>query len=250
MDLAEFHPYGASHLAALALTAVAGISMVGLHKSPAVPERWKHGASWILAVLLVVTALADPVLTWLRGMATDGPELAANMVHEGAWPLHLCDVAAFICAVALIQRKQRLAELAYLWGTAGTGQGLLTPNLVFEWWRPEFWTFFIQHGGVPVAGLTLVCGMGLAPQPGAIKRAISWGIVYLLVAGLANILLAACFPGIHPNYGFVCAKPAVGSLLDFLGPWPWYLPGLVIIAMMIFYLLCLPWSIRSSRSID
>ena len=31
------------------------------------------------------------------------------------------------------------------------------------------------------------------------------------------------------------------SLLDFLGPWPWYLLSLELIALVSFFLLDLPW---------
>jgi hypothetical integral membrane protein (TIGR02206 family) len=124
---------------------------------------------------------------------------------------------------------------------AGTLQGLITPMLYFDWTSPEYWGFFIQHGGVPIAGIMLVFGMGLYPEPGAVRRATLWGLLYLTIAGLGNWLIASLFPGTHPNYGFVAAKPGVGSLLDYFGPWPWYLATLPVIAVICFNLLCLPW---------
>ena len=33
------------------------------------------------------------------------------------------------------------------------------------------------------------------------------------------------------NYGFLRAKPVNASLIDFLSPWPWYLPELVVIGI-------------------
>lgn len=244
MDVREFEPFGTSHICALIATIGIGVWLVSLQRSPVVSERWKRGTAVTLATLLLLAVVADPVFAWWR--YCDDPVVAARIVHENSWPFYFCDIASILCSVALIWRNQRVAELAYLWGVAGTSQGLITPTLYFEWWQPEFWGFFIEHSGVPVAGLVLAFGMGLPPAPGAVRRATLWGILYLLVAGLANWLISLCFPGANPNYGFVRAKPNVGSLFDYFGPWPWYLLTLLCIAMLVFYLLCLPWRFRDN----
>ena len=43
------------------------------------------------------------------------------------------------------------------------------------------------------------------------------------------------------NYGFTVATPAGGSVLDFLGPWPWYLLWMQVPALALMYLLTLPF---------
>lgn len=58
--------------------------------------------------------------------------------------------------------------------------------------------------------------------------------IYGLIVGSINALTGW-------NYGYLCRKPAEPSLLDFLGPWPWYLLSLEFIALATFLLLLLPW---------
>ena len=74
-------------------------------------------------------------------------------------PFHLCDIAAFLCGFALITRRYLLCELSYFWGLAGTLQGLLTPNLPYDFPHPVFLRLFHAARGR--------CHHGLSPAPGA-----------------------------------------------------------------------------------
>lgn len=206
--------------------------MVRMHRSARASIRLRRGVNSILAALLLLAVAADPLLTWLRHRSE--PELALRQIRETALPLYLCDAAAMILAVALLTRRQRWVEIGYLWGLAGTVQGLLTPTLPYDWPSAEYFAFFIEHGGVPVAAIGLVFGMGLHPQPGAFRRGVLWGWVYMAVVGLLN------FP-LDTNYGFLRHKPEVASLLDYMGPAPWYLIPLQAVAFLLFGLLLLPF---------
>ena len=50
------------------------------------------------------------------------------------------------------------------------------------------------------------------------------------------------------NYLFIARKPETASLLDVLPPWPWYLPILELIAVIIVGLLYLPFAIKDLRA--
>ena len=232
MDDREFVVFGLQHGVAIAATAMAAVLMVRLNRSSTVAAKIKRAANVTLAGLLIVCVLCDPLWTWLRYRAE--PDYAFHMLIGNALPLHFCDVVSLLLAWTLISPRQRCAELGYLWGLAGTVQGLVTPTLKHGWASPEYWTFFAQHGGAPVAALALVFGAGLKPQPGALRRAMAWGWVYMAVIFLLNLLLGT-------NYGFFNAPPEVPSLLDHMGPWPWYLLTLQAVAVLFFFLLLLPF---------
>ncbi len=238
MDSREFTAFGVAHCSALCVTAGAAIGLIWLARSNA-SEVIKRRTEVGLGVLLLLSVLADPLTNWLRyAHGPDGSAARAlEMIHQNSYPFYLCDVVAIVLAIALFRRSQRLAEVGYLWGVAGTLQGLITPTLYFSWDAPEFYAFFLQHGGVPVAGLLLVFGMQLRPERGVFTRILLWSWAYMAIVIVLNALLST-------NYGFLNGKPGVPTLFDYMGPYPWYLITLNLIAYLLYALLLLPFWIK------
>jgi len=50
------------------------------------------------------------------------------------------------------------------------------------------------------------------------------------------------------NYLFIAHKPETASLMDMLGPWPWYILSLEVIALAMCLLLYMPYAIRDQRA--
>ena len=185
---------------------------------------------YVLAGVLFYSALSGIVNALLRYSR----ETAWEMVLATELPFFLCDVVAVILGCALIWRSQRLTEVGYLWAMAGTAQGLITPELNFDWPSLEYISFFAQHGLAPIAAVVLIWGMQLKPQPGAYLRVWLWLWGYVASVIGINFLLGT-------NYGFLNAKPMAGTALDYLGPYPWYLLSLHAVAALLFFLLLLPF---------
>ncbi len=219
--------FGPAHLAALLTTFIVGWALV------CYARRHPGKTRPVERFLAVALALLFPASAWV------GWKLQM-LNRENAFPCHLCDIAALCGAAALWLRHQRLAELVWFWGLAGTLNGLITPALADSFPSPRFISFFALHGGVVVAAFFLVLGLGLRPEKGAVWRAFGWIQVYMVVALGVNGLTGA-------NYGFLRSKPEQGSLLDALGPWPYYIFGLQFLALILFTLLDLPFR-RSRRS--
>lgn len=221
---APFALFGAAHLGALGITLLVALILVcHAHRHP------EHISliSKSLAVFLLVLYPLHMAVHWRTG----------TLNREIAFPCHLCDVAAALGAIALLTRRQRLAELVWFWGMAGTLNGLLTPALSESFPSYAYFAFFALHGGVVITAVFLVAGLNLKPAPGAVWRAFGWIQVYLLAAASVNLLSGA-------NYGFLRAKPAQASPIDLLGPWPWYIAGLELLALGLFSLLYWPFRRR------
>lgn len=224
-----FDLYGAAHLGALGVTLILAILLVRHGRRH--PETTRR-VPLVLAILLLVQFPIHFLVAWSQGV----------MSKDILLPCQLCDIAAILGAVALLTRSQRVAELVWFWGMAGTLNGLITPALSETFPSFRYFAFFAQHSGVVITAVYLVAGLGLRPQPGAVLRAFGWVQVYLLAAGLANLLTGA-------NYGFLRSKPPQASLLDVLGPWPWYILALEALALLFFTLLYLPFKRRAQASV-
>jgi hypothetical integral membrane protein (TIGR02206 family) len=151
-----------------------------------------------------------------------------------ALPLELCHWVLIACLVALFFRRQLAAEIAYFWGLGGTLQAVLTPDLGEGFPSWEFIQFFWAHGAVLLAIVFLIAVRRFRPRPGSVLRMMLAANFYLVVAGSLDLAFGW-------NYGYLRHPPSHPSLMDYLGPWPWYILSLELVALGSFWLLDLPW---------
>ena len=225
---APFHVFGQSHQAVL-LTTVLVILMM------AVFRRRRKGLALIAERLLGISLL----LTWPA--TTLGHWLGGTLSYDNMLPCHFCDIASMSGGVAMLTRNRLACEILYFFGMAGTLQGLLTPNLKFDYPDARFFAFFLIHSGVVIAAVHAVTSMACPPRPGAISRMLLITAVYGFTAGAINAALGV-------NYGFLCRKPEVASLMDHLGPWPWYIASLLGLCVIFYTVLNLPFLLWRSLS--
>lgn len=165
----------------------------------------------------------------------------AWFVARGTWsadfnlPLHLTDVVTVVSVLALWTARPLLVELTWFWALTASLQAVLTPDLgSVDFPELLYWTFFVTHCGAVVAAVLLVVGRGIAPRPGAVGRAFAATLVVAAAAGTANLLTGG-------NYMWLREKPDEASLLDVMGPWPWYVLSAAVLALLLFTLLAAPF---------
>jgi len=214
----------AEHLITVGVIAVAVAALVvGARMRPG---PWTVPAARALAVLIVVNETS-----WFVWEAAHHAFTIQNDL-----PLHLCDVAAYISAVALWLRTPLLVELTYFWGIAGTANGVLTPDIGDHFPTYPFFQYFIQHAAIPGAALFLVVGLRIYPRQWAAVRVFGLSVGLLVLDAFANLLT-------NGNYLFLRSVPPGSNVLDLLGPWPWYIVGAALLAGVIFAVLELPFRI-------
>ncbi len=217
----HFHAFGPSHQTVFLICGVVFIVLAFV--------RWRHARlAQIFERLLAVGLL----LSW--PFAAFAHWRAETLELSNTLPLHFCDVAGIAAVVALWTRHRLACEIVYFFGLAGTLQGLITPNLKLDFPDSRFFVFFLLHGGVVVSALHIVTSMRCPPRVGAIRRMFGVTMFYAIGAATVNQILGT-------NFGFLCNKPEQASLMDSLGPWPWYVGSMVLLCMVFYGLLNAPF---------
>lgn len=215
------------HVAALLVTAALASAAALLPRARS--GDWVVPASRALALVVLAAYLADHAVAASRGIWSVRVYL----------PLHLSDAATLVAVLALWTARPPLVELTYFWGLTGSLQATLTPDLGHGFPDVLFLTYFVTHGGVVVAALLLVAGRGIAPRRGAVARAFAATLAVAAAAAAATLATGG-------NYMFLRRKPS-DSLLDLLGPWPWYIAVAGLLALAMFALLASPFRDRGPR---
>ncbi len=224
---ANFPLFGFAHLAILsAILLLAAVLALVQRRLPAGSRALRLG---LALVLLADTVWWDAFLAWHH-----------ELTFPGHLPLELCDLTLYLTLIALFTLSPTVFEFAYYFALAGTAMALLTPDL----WEPfpsvATVQFFVAHGLVVAAVLYLVWSRLARPRRGSVMRAMLALNVWAGFDGGFDWLFKT-------NYMYLRAKPAHASLLDVLGPWPWYIVATEGVALGLFLLLYLPFRQGSAR---
>ncbi|MBI3321101.1 MAG: TIGR02206 family membrane protein [Candidatus Omnitrophica bacterium] len=174
-------------------------------------DHWvRHG--------LAVALLANEVLAWALAILQGHAHL----------PIQLCELALLLTVWALWSLGPSVSEVAYFWGLGGSLQAILTPDVPRGF--PDYWwiKFFISHCGVVLGVIYLAVTGRIAPTHRSVWRVLGLTNLYAASAVIINGMFGT-------NYGYLAQKPAQPSLLDYFGPWPWYILGMEGVALLSLY---------------
>ena len=231
----EFVLFDTVHLLTLAVTfgLIVGIPLLMRRIGS---DVWSRRVAASLAVLLVI---AEIVRAWI--WVENGSRWILHL------PLQLCGISTLLIAVVLIWRSYRVYEVVYFWGLVGTVQALITPDVPTGYPHPLYLGFYLGHGLIVLGIVYATFVFGMRPTPRSILRAFVTTLIY------AFAIVAPVNWWLGTNYMYLSAKPEAASLLDALGPWPWYLVNTALLALVLFCVYYLPFYIHDlmkSRSDD
>lgn len=201
------------HLAALAVM-VLGVG-AGVYAARHHPGPWTTMFARTLAVIIAVGWVGEYVYDALTGTWSTRFTL----------PLQLTDVISLTAILALWTRRTVFVELAYYWSFTATLQAVLTPDLHATFPNVLYFTYFTYHVGALIGSAFLVFGLGLYPRRGAVWRVYGATLAWAALAGTADVVTGG-------NYMYLAWKPSHSSLLSVLGPWPWYIAGAAVLALV------------------
>ena len=214
----QFVPFGPDHLMVLLGLSVATIALI-------VSGRWLRTLDDLLVRRgLAAVLITQELVAWLVGL-TEGRLLV---------PFQLCDFALWLPIWALLSLRPRVGELAFFLALGGSLQAIVTPDLGKAF--PNFWwfSFFLGHCSVVLSVVYLAVTYRVRPTQRSVWRV--WLIVnvYAVAAGMLNFTLGT-------NFGYLARKPMQPSVLDYFGPWPYYILAMEAIALVSFYLYYAPF---------
>lgn len=224
---APFSVFSAAHLAALAVV-VGSCLLLGFALRFWRSSAFREGVRWGLAAFALLNVLVWYVWEWHVGLSSWAYSL----------PLQICTGATILCPFMLWLRSYRLFELCYFWGFAGATQALLTPDIApYDFPHFVFITFFTSHASILLSVVFMLIAESFRPHWASLRRVIPLTLGLMAVAGVANAITGG-------NYMYVARKPPSPTLMDYLGPWPWYLLPLIVLGITAMVLVYMPFAIR------
>jgi hypothetical integral membrane protein (TIGR02206 family) len=224
MTAERFEAYGVSHLLMLAIFAVGAYVVVRIGRSQRGSDAAVTFSRWF-AIAIPAFTVPMQVLQFLPG----------DWNRTTSLPLHLCDLAWPAAVVALWTHHWRAVALIYYWGITLTTQAMITPAVAENWPHPRFLAYWGMHFLIVWSACYLTLGLRLAPTWRSYRFAVACTAVWAVVVYAFNIVA-------DTNYGYLNSKPSTASILDVLGPWPWYLVVEVAIIVTVWALMTVPWT--------
>lgn len=221
----SFELFKSNHLFALSIVFIFVLFLVFLRwRKSQILNNWFR---WSLAVLLVLQETSYHF--W--NIYIDEWTLQKML------PLHICSAFVWLSALMLVTKNRHIYDFAFFLGISGALQALLTPDIA-EYGFPHYRFFhvFISHGSIILAALYMTIVEGYRPTWRSFGKVLLWLNIYAVFTFIINILIGS-------NYMFVRHKPETASLLDMLGPWPVYIFAAEGVALIMFFILYLPFAI-------
>jgi hypothetical integral membrane protein (TIGR02206 family) len=226
---APFDLFGPAHIGALVLVAlfVSWIALKGRSLSDDAQNRLRTG----IAVVLLVNES-----TWHAWNIVVGRWSVQELL-----PLHLCALLTWLSAFTLLSKRPVLYPFIYFLGLAGATQALLTPDAgPYGFPHFRFFETMTAHGLIIASAIFLVTVEAYRPTVQHGVRAFLGLAMYAAAVGVVNRLLGS-------NYLYIARKPETASLLDVMPQWPWYIPILALIGIVLFTALYLPFGLADRR---
>ncbi|MRX73910.1 TIGR02206 family membrane protein [Bacillus lacus] len=170
------------------------------------------------------------------------------LISTGQWtvanslPLELCSISLILGILLLLTGNRNIFDIVFFVGIGGAVQALLTPVLFVNFPHFRYFHFFYTHIGIIFIAFYYLWIKGYRPTFLAVAKTMLFLNLLLPVILLINYAAGG-------NYMFLSRKPETGSLLDYLGPYPWYILTLELAAFTIFLLLWLIFRERKKERV-
>lgn len=224
-----FQAFGTYHLVSLIFTVFLAI-WLPVYAKRRLSAKWQFRIGAAMGWMVMGSYLSWPALQMIAG--TFDPKLHL--------PFHLCRFANLTLPLVMVKRNYRMYEILYFWGLSAMLQASFTPDIQHGFPHYHFFRFWLSHSLMIVALIYATVVYEMRPTLASLRRAFVALAFFFLVTIPVNLILGS-------NYFWICGKPPVPSLLDYMGPWPWYFATVALFALAHFYMVYLPFHVMDRR---
>jgi hypothetical integral membrane protein (TIGR02206 family) len=222
MLIANFQTGSATHLITLAVIGILTAALaVAAGQTEGEPNRF------LLRNLIGWGSLIAGLLNTAYWMFPSRFDLSQSL------PLHLCNLANFIGALAVLRETRLFKGLLYFWSGLCLW-AFLTPTLDAGAGEPGFWIFWLYHSFIPFTLVIVVREDRFRPSLRDLQSSITFSLGLVVCLFVINAITGW-------NYGFLGDDiPGVPTPVSLLGDYPFRILWMIILGVGIFILLWLP----------
>ena len=210
--------YGLEHLLPV-LFLILFVGFLVSFRMSVIPRRfWKQLGSvigWVLCLnypCYVFFQFLDGGLSWQTSL-----------------PLYPCVFGSLLAPIYSRTKNKTLFNILFYWVFAGALWAVITPEVKSTFPHYEYFYFWVCH-----FGLFAFLFMALVIDESEPSARGVWS-AFVAVGGLVAIS-AVVNSMTGANYYYLVEKPSVPTLMDYLGPWPWYVVGVIGVSLVQFLL--------------
>jgi hypothetical integral membrane protein (TIGR02206 family) len=225
----SFSLYSLSHVSMIVLFSILATALF-VYRVRLQQNVWKK----IIRYLLIGVLVASEISLNIWYTVTDVWDPLDTL------PFQLCSISLILCIFMLVSNSYKVFEVTYFFGLAGASQALLTPELFFDFPHYRYFHFFLAHIAIMLACLYMVWIENMTPTFKSIWKA-------MITINIIAFFVFFVNKWTGGNYMFLARKPSNPSLIDLLGPYPYYIISLELVAVVLFIILYLPFIMINKR---
>ena len=142
-------------------------------------------------------------------------------------PFHLCRTANLLVLIVLVFRSYLAYEIVFFWGLTVI-HAVITPDILQGFPHFHFIRYWLSHQLMVIGIFYATFVYDIRPRKESIYVSFVSLLLFLLITIPVNLTLDS-------NYFLICGKPHVDTILDYFGPWPWYIIVSAVLALLHFY---------------
>lgn len=213
-----FTLFGIDHLGAIIAAFVFGFFLIRYSKNKLSPNQ-QNKVFNAISISMLIVLITSLVIEHFYG----------NIDPKEDLPFVICYFSVLLSPIFTFTRSKLMYDVLLFWVMLFTLQAVITPDLYETFPHFRYLKFWYLHAGLIIMMFYATVIYDYRPTLKSIFY--SWVGAQLYMLLMAGINLAT-----NSNYFYLMHPPENPSVLDALGPWPWYIVWGQVIAIPYFFL--------------